>query len=187
MSREEIWKDIKGYEGLYQVSNFGEVCSSYKYKGIQKHLLHKGVNRCGYYIVSLRKDKKDKTYLVHRLVAKAFLPNDTNQPVVNHIDGNKLNNNINNLEWCSHSHNTKESFRLGLSKVNKTMLGKVGGKCPNSVPVNQYTLDGIFIKRWDSSVDAMHYFGLKYNHISKCCRGIRHSYAGYKWRYADDI
>lgn len=126
---EEIWKDIKDYEGLYQVSNFGNVKSldrirkqfnhngiaTVKYKGrILKKQLQK---RTGYHTVTLYdNNRKAKIKLVHRLVAETFLENKNKYLVVNHIDGNKQNNNVNNVEWCTQSHNVKESYRLGLQK-----------------------------------------------------------------------
>lgn len=124
----EIWKDIKNYEGLYQVSNLGNVRSldrirkqfnhngiaTVKYKGrILKKQLQK---RTGYHTVTLYNNRKAKIKSVHRLVAEAFLENKNKYPVINHIDGNKQNNNVNNLEWCTQSHNVKESYRLGLQK-----------------------------------------------------------------------
>lgn len=125
----EIWKSIKGYEGLYEVSNLGNVRSldrvrkqynhngiaTVKYKGrILKKQIKKGTN---YHTVTLYdNDRKSKIKSVHRLVAENFLENENKYPVINHKDGNKQNNNVNNLEWCTQSHNVKESYRLGLQK-----------------------------------------------------------------------
>ena len=94
---EEIWKDVVGYEGLYEVSNFGNVRSLFRYK---KQLRWDVANN-RYATVQLFKNKIGKRLLVHRLVAEAFLPNPRNLPVVNHKDENKLNNNVDNLEWCT--------------------------------------------------------------------------------------
>lgn len=125
----EVWKDVKGYEGLYQVSNLGKVKSLDR---IRKQFNHKGIatikykgkilkpqikSGTGYYTVTLyNKQRKAKIKLIHRLVAETFLDNFNNYLVVNHIDGNKKNNKVNNLEWCTQSHNVKESYRLGLQK-----------------------------------------------------------------------
>ena len=99
---KEIWKDIKGYEGLYQVSNFGRVKSSTK-------ILANRLSKRGYYIVTLYKNAKGVTKTVHRLVAQAFIPNPDNLPQVNHKDENKLNNRVDNLEWCTAKYNINYS------------------------------------------------------------------------------
>ena len=127
---QEIWKDIENYEGLYQVSNYGNIRSLNAIinckgaKGIENHIrkgriLKPSINTKGYYYVNLSKNGKVKNLRVHRLVANAFLKNEYNLPIINHIDGNKLNNNILNLEFCNYSHNLKEAYRIGLRKKQK--------------------------------------------------------------------
>ena len=116
----EVWKDIQGYEGLYQVSNFGNVRGldrviygngSYKNGRFVKGGLLK--QRNGEYLrVNLNKDGVKKTERIHVLVANAFLPNPFNYSEINHIDGNKHNNNLSNLEWCSRSYNAKHYWNL---------------------------------------------------------------------------
>jgi hypothetical protein len=104
----EIWKDVKGYEGLYQVSNLGNVKSKWK-------LLKPWLGKRGYLEVKLSKNGKTKTYKVHRLVAKAFLPEPTiDNPVINHINANKLDNRAENLERCTQTDNVKHAYSLGL-------------------------------------------------------------------------
>lgn len=107
---EEIWNDIKGYEGKYKVSNLGRIKSLRKNK-VLKQTINK---RDGYFYVGICKDGKRKNRKVHRLIAETFMPNPKNKPTVNHIDGNKENNCISNLEWCSQSENMKHSYRIGL-------------------------------------------------------------------------
>ena len=121
---KEVWKDIKGYEGFYQISNFGNVRSLKKWSGIYKvyvdreKILKTTKFSNGYCFVSL----KSKKYTVHRLVAEAFLENPNNYPIINHKDGNKQNNKIDNLEWCTYKHNIKEAQRIGLyDKRNKNI------------------------------------------------------------------
>ena len=122
MNNLEIWKDIEGYEGLYQVSNFGRVRSLDRYvEYIGTNQTHKKMNmkqfkkgkilvpmlhKNGYLFIALPKKQKS----IHRLVAEAFIPNPNNLPQVNHKDCNKQNNNFKNLEWCNQSYNTKHAY-----------------------------------------------------------------------------
>lgn len=187
---KEIWKDIKGYEGLYQVSNLGNVKSlkrkrfNYRLQKIitvnSEKTLKSSLDGKNYLFVTLQNDKSRKNSKLHRLVAEAFIPNPNNLPQVNHIDGNKHNNNVNNLEWCSGSYNVQESFRLGLSKKGKFH--------PHSKPVIQYDLKGNFIKNWDCVIDAIKSLNLsKYAHssIGLCCKGKLNNAYGYKWRFIE--
>ena len=120
---QEIWKDIKNYEGIYQVSNLGRVRSlTRKVKTFNGFRTTKGqllkplkTNR-NYFRVDLKQNQKDKYVSIHRLVAEAFIPNPNNYPVINHIDGNTSNNIVNNLEWCTQSHNIKEAYKVGRAK-----------------------------------------------------------------------
>ena len=113
---EEIWKDVVGYEGLYQVSNIGNVRSLDKYDSGKKfwpgRVMKLIVDKDGYLIVGLRKDRKSKLHKVHRLVAAAFIENPHNFPEVNHIDENKQNNYMENLEWCTTRYNVTYGHRL---------------------------------------------------------------------------
>ena len=117
---EEIWKDISNFEGLYQVSNLGNVkrilFKNGKYEIKKDKIKTKRIDKYGYDTVALCKNGKQKNYLVHRLVALAFIPNLLNKPQVNHIDGNKQNNNVNNLEWCSNSENQLHAYQNNLKK-----------------------------------------------------------------------
>ena len=164
----EIWKDIKGYEGLYQVSNKGEIKSlNYNHTGKEKILSKNIVN--GYYQTILFK-KCVKTLTIHRLVAEAFIENKENKPYINHIDCNKLNNCVENLEWCTPSENIQHALKHNLIKTKK---------------VNQYSLDGKLIKTFKSVREAERETGILHNNISKCCNNIPwyKTAGGYKWSF----
>lgn len=188
----EIWKDIKNYEGLYQVSNLGNVRSldrirkqfnhngiaTVKYKGrILKKQLQK---RTGYRTVTLYDNNRNgKIKSIHRLVAETFLDNPNNYPVVNHKDGNKLNNNVDNLEWCTVSHNVKHAYNIGLAKIKK-LYGKEN---PKARKVEQYDLENNFIKLWYSIIDASNDLKIDSSSISAVCKEKRKTAGGYIWKY----
>lgn len=119
----ERWKPVKDYEGFYEVSNHGQVRSLSKQDRLGRSKEGKIKAQCnngtGYMVVNLKVDGKQKMKTVHRLVAETFIPNPLDLPEVNHIDGNKQNNCVENLEWCTHSENTKHAFDLGLNKAVK--------------------------------------------------------------------
>lgn len=159
----EIWRDIKDYENLYQVSNLGNVKSLRNGKILKPSMTTKKE----YFGVSLCKNGKPKRFVIHRLVAIAFIDNPLNYPVVNHKDNDKTNNNVSNLEWCD------QSYNVSYSKESK----KIG----------QYDLHGNLIKVWNSIYEAQK--TLKYSSrrsIEQCCDGTRKTTFGYMWRYLKD-
>ena len=189
----EIWKDIPGFPG-YQVSNLGNVRSLDRYKvkwnryknvrtllkgrNLKKHILR------DYYAVCLWQNGKMYNKQIHRLVAISFLDNKQNLPCINHIDGNKLNNNVSNLEWCSYSYNTKEAYRLGLKKVSQKMLENVKKLGLSSgKKVVQKDFEGNIIKTFNSGREASIKTGINQGNISLCCNGKRKSIGGYLWEY----
>jgi hypothetical protein len=122
----EIWKDVIDFEGIYQVSYFGNIKSLRRYVFyqnkkmiIKEKQLKLRLNKAGYYQINTNKTKKVKTFLVHRLVALAFIPNPENKPQVNHINGIKSDNRVENLEWCTRSENTIHSYNIGLQNGRK--------------------------------------------------------------------
>lgn len=164
---KEIWLDIKNYEGHYQVSNLSRV-KSIKFG---KEIILKQNIRRGYYYVGLSKNGKVKYFQVHRLVAEAFLPNTDNLPQVNHKDENKLNNNAENLEWCDNKYNS--NFGTRNERISKR----------HSKPVLQYTLDGQFVKEWESATQAEREGGFNLANIAACCKGKRNKHKGFIWLY----
>lgn len=110
----EIWKDIIGYEGLYQISNFGRV-KSFPRRGTTTKILKPRINRQGYLLVDLCKNAKSKRFPLHRLVAQAFISNPENKPEPNHEDGNKFNNHVSNLKWVTKSENIQHAMNNGLN------------------------------------------------------------------------
>ena len=175
----EIWKDIEGYEGLYQISNFGRV-RSLNYRGTgQTKVLSPGEGGRGYLLVNLCKNGKTKKYQVHRLVAEAFIPNWFDDPQVNHIDEDKTNNRVENLEWCSAKYN------INYGTHNKRVFEKTtNGKL--SKPVLQFTKTGEFVREWPSISEAERN-GFNNGHIASCCRGERQTHKGYVWKYKEVV
>lgn len=189
---KEIWKDIKGYEGLYQISSFGNVKSLDRYiinkNGDKQYFpgkyLTQGISD-NYLKVILSKNNKQRTFRVHILVARAFIPNPENKPEVNHIDGNKKNNKVNNLEWNTRSENEFHAYRNGLAKPsNKQKQAVVKYAKENySKKVVQYSLNGEFIKEWNSMHDVWRELGIRPSYICRCCKGLRNQTYGYIWKY----
>lgn len=130
----EVWKPIAGYEGLYEVSNFGRVRRIFRYGRPYISLCKPKITKDGYFESTLVKEGKPKSIRTHRLVAQAFCHNSEGKNEVNHIDGDKLNNFAGNLEWCTSSENQKHAYRLGLQKVS-------GGAISNRKPVRCIELD----------------------------------------------
>lgn len=176
---KEIFKDIEGYENLYQVSNTGKIKSLLNNKN---QIMKQSIHSCGYYKITLLKDKKYHTKYVHRLVAIAFVPNPDNKSQVNHIDGNKLNNNVSNLEWVTPSENQLHAIKLHLREPSP-MTNKKGILNHNSKPIIQLTLDGRFVKCWDCISDAAKYYGVNPTNISNAVCGRHKTSNGFLWRY----
>lgn len=177
---KEMWKAVKGYEGLYDVSNFGRVRSL-----INNKILKPDIGL--YKVVTLYKNKQRKRFYIHRLVAFSFIENKENKPMVNHIDGNKLNNNVSNLEWCTCQENNKHAFLKGLNKGSYGMLGKTGKLNKKSKIVLQYDLDGNFIKEWYGLSEIERKLNISSTNIWACCKGKRKKSKGYIWKYKEEI
>lgn len=184
----EIWKDIDGYTGLYQVSNLGNVRKLRFINNMTNKekvfLITPKLINTGYYKVMLYKGGKWENAFVHRLVAAAFIPNEAGRPQVNHIDGNKTNNVVTNLEWCTQSENNRHAYRTGLRSAPAT--GRFGADSYKAIPVEMLDKDtGKVICRFGSLIDAAKYVGAKKScHICSCCKGKLKTAYGHGWRYA---
>lgn len=181
---EEIWKDVVGYEGLYQVSNLGRVRSLNFYRKKRIGVLRQKKLNTGYMALDLYKDRMPRTLNVHRLVAIAFVENKDGLPWVNHIDGNKQNNAASNLEWCTAKQNTEHAKRTGLRKQSN-VAGMYGIHKKTQKAVNQFTKDGEFVARWDSMLAAARSFHCTQRCISACASGRTKSSMGFVWRFTD--
>lgn len=176
----EEWKDIAGYEGLYQVSNYGRIkrLERLVYYGnrspflVKEKILELTNHKRGYKTIMLHKNKKSKLWLVHRLVALTFMPNPNNYPQVNHKDENKLNNKVENLEWCTNEYNSYYGTRIKRSAEHHPKR-----------QISQYDINGNFIRTWDSIAEAKK--TLKIGNISAVCMGKYKQTKGYIFKYIE--
>ncbi len=174
----EIWKDVKGYEGHYQVSNLGRLKRTYESGRV--NILSGKHDKDGYVEVILSMKGRKKYCRLHRLVAEAFIPNPEGKTQVNHKDKNTQNNFVNpddiygettNLEWVTPSENVVHSFR--------------GGRYVYTRPVVQFTKDMEHVTTWDAVKSAANALGLSHSNISACCAGRLKTSGGYIWRYKE--
>lgn len=165
----EIWKDIKGYEGLYQVSNYGNVKSLRSGKNLSLAYDSKK-----YLTAHLCVNGKGKRIRVHRLVALSFVPNLSGFSQVNHIDENKENNNYKNLEWCNNKYNSNHGTR------NKRISNSRKQQCKK---IYQFSLNGDFIKEWENIYEIISALKIQKSSIYRCCEGIYKQAGGYVWKY----
>ena len=194
---KEIWKDIRGYEGLYQVSNLGRVRSLDRYvnsaiknnnKVIKKgKILRSNSNWNNYLQVHLSKYGKSKMITIHRLVAQTFIPNPKNLPQINHKDGNKLNNCIDNLEWCTAKENVNHSWKLGLSKPYQRSKGKLTNYSKSLCKkVEQYDLQGNLLNVYNSLSEASRKTNCFASDICSCCKGKQKTSHNFIWKYTNN-
>lgn len=178
----EEWKDIIDYEGMYQVSSEGRV-KSLKYG--KERILKPASETGGYLQITLLKNGKSKHYRIHRLVANAFIPNIENKPEINHIDEDKTNNNVMNLEWSTREENC--NYGTHNTRISKTLTNRTD----QSIPIDMLTKNGELIRTFPSGKEAMRWLRAngfpkaKNGAISSCCKGnpkYTHAY-GFKWQY----
>lgn len=168
----ETWKSVKGFEGLYEVSNYGRVKSLNYHRTGEAQILKPGRTNGGYMNVVLTKDKIRYSKRVHRLVADAFLPNPNNYTELNHKDENPANNRLYNLEWCSREYNINYGSR------NKKVSEKMSKK------IIQYTMDGEIVKVWKSQKEVEKTLGWSQGTISLAVNKKIPSFHGFLWEFA---
>lgn len=166
----ETWKDISGYEGLYQVSNLGRIMSLKKIKGIGNRILKLSKSHNGYSVVILSKNGKLNNYKVHRLVASEFISNQYNLPEVNHIDEDKNNNFVENLEWCTQIYNLRYGTRA--KKISLAMSRPI-------VATNIESGEKLYFKSLRSALK----YGFTLPSMIKCLKGLSKQYKGFIWVY----
>ena len=165
----EVWRFIKDYEDIYQVSNLGNI-RNVKNGKIRKFVKHKD----GHLKVQLHKNGKSKDFYVHRLVAQAFINNPTNAEIVNHKDENPQNNNVENLEWCNKKYNN--TYGTKVTRQSKKIKKEV----------YQYDLQGNFISKYNSVREAGTSLRANKANIANCCRGLTKTAYGFVWRYTKE-
>lgn len=187
--QSEIWKDVPGYSGLYQVSNLGRV-KSIERVDANKHLVRERIlkqsNRGNGYNVVVLYSKGHKMFAVHRLVALAFIPNLDGLPQVNHKNENKTDNRVENLEWCT----ARQNANYGTNRARISKTRKCSKRCKEDVerrkrPIVQYDLSGKFIRRYDSISDAKIKNGIPVNNgsLNACLKGKQKTAYNYVWKY----
>lgn len=158
-------KPIRNYEGLYEIDELGNVYSLKRHK-----IMSPVMNNSGYKTIKLSKDKHLTRYLIHRLVAETFIPNPDNLPCVNHKDEDKLNNSVDNLEWCTYQYNN--SYKTRGARISKA----------KSVQIGQYDLDGTLVKEWKSMIEVQRVLGFDRGGISRACNGQLKTYKSFIWK-----
>lgn len=185
---KEIWKDIKGYEGYYKVSNLGRVCSTDRHVNCRdnnirliKGKILKGLpdKRGGYLCVMLCKGCKKKCCKIHRLVAIHFCDGYNKSLVINHKDGNRTNNTYTNLEFCTQ----KENVRHAANVLHKTWGGPIGSEHPKSKRIAQYTLDGNFVTAYGCIREMARETGFDSSGVCKALKGKSKQAYNYLWKY----
>lgn len=188
---QEIWKDVKNYEGYYEISNTGKIASKERTcidtldrKRVRnRYLLSPNINN-GYYRVTLCKNGRKTIFSIHRLVATHFIENPNNLPQVNHINGNKLDNRVENLEWVTVKENVIHAYKNGLihhiKGENHPNYGKCGGLSKKAKKVVAENIKSGEIRKYNSIIETEK-DGFDRGEVSKCCNGKVKQHKGYRF------
>ena len=175
----EVWKDIKGYQGLYKLSDTGLV-KSFK-KSRYGKILKPYLSKRGYFVINLYSNFYYKTYTIHRLIGIHFILNPYNKPQINHKNGMKTDNNIKNLEWATSSENNQHAYDTDLKKGS--WLGKFGVDNKSSKAIYQLSLDGNRIKIWANAYEVERQIGINMSSVNNVLRSRSKTAGNYKWEY----
>lgn len=185
---QEIWKDVAWYEWFYKVSNLWKIKSLSRYVNnnwwkmlLKESILKTQYDKDWYKIIWLYKSWKQKHYRLHRIIAEAFLMNEKNMPVINHINWIKDDNRIENLEWCTVKHNNIEAFRIWLKIW--TWKWKFWPNSASAKKTIQYDMNWTIIKEWWSISDAMRLLKIDKSAIVKCCKWKAKTAWWFIWKY----
>ena len=188
---EEVWKPVRGFEGLYEVSNCGRVISHHKYGGIDNRIMKFKTDKDGYLCVKLCNNGNQKHCHVHRLVAEAFIDNPDNYPMINHKDEQKQNNFVGNLEWCNAQYNNTYGHRLeiampkthakGSCSPRGRMLMSYIGRSRNKRCASYF--DGVLVNEYLNITEAGKSVGIKPVKIAMCCSDGLKTEDGLEWKY----
>lgn len=187
--KEEIWKDIEGFEGYFQISNLGRVKSVKRIlinssnikRTIKEKILSPHMSSNGYWMISLNKNRVVVKTSIHRLIAMAFINNPESKPCVNHINGIKTDNRIDNLEFVTASENIQHAYDTGLIKASAK--AKFGKENPGSKKVYQFDKSGNLINTHFGVSEAGRNTNINFGHISQCALGKRKHAGGFVWKY----
>lgn len=189
--RKEVWKAVKGFEGIYEVSNLGNVRGITRC-GSHGGNLRKAPTHFGYESVRLYNHPYARGYFVHRLVAEAFIPNPDHKRTVNHIDGNKKNNCVDNLEWATHGENHKHAYRTGLKKVTEKQRKSASATGTKTIRENAkqryksvIRIGEDSVERFETVADGAASVNGTPSAIVRCCKHNKPTYKGYRWKYAE--
>lgn len=187
INTEEVWKDIHGFEGLYQVSNMGRIKHLKGYNHKEDFILSPTINSKGYLYVSLSKNSSVKKYFIHRLVAINFIENTNHYEEVDHINGIRNDNRLKNLRWCSRKQNCNfPLYKYNSSKEGCWMYKRYLDLHPRARKICQYDMKGSFIAIWNTAKEAEIETKIKRSGICQSCKGKRKSAGGYIWKYYDE-